>query len=584
MGIRTKILFWFSLFGVIPAILIGVYYGYQSERSIERKVLDMSLDSARQTMTAINDRILYIEKSLHTSIQNDVVMETLDALPHQDVVTSSFEERKIAKHFNAVAFNSPYVKSIALVPLNSDTIVYGEGTSLDRMSAYVRFFLDEEFRQTPLYRKISKAPNQMEWAVLQIGGEPQICLVKSFSYFLYAKPMGTIVFVVDAGAFEDYILSSSGVNSFIVTSDNMDLHTMQPATDAFADDTPDGQQVLLREGAAEFTVHAPLSNGWRYGSVISKDYLYEDIRQTRTNTFFFVILTSAVFLVMAFFTSISIGNRINCLIKKFQRLETGDFTVDTVLSGNDEMVMIEKGYNQMLTQLSQLIDQNYVYKLEKQEALLTALQYQINPHFLYNILEVINSMAAVRQAEDIREVAQSMGRLYRYNMNSSKDMPTTLGDELTHIQNYTHLQNIQMSGRLQVFCDVQEAARSCHVIRFILQPVVENAIKHGFVGKSGMCCIEISAAIVQEQLCVVVADDGNGISEETLEGIRRALSGQEDGSCAHSGGIGLKNVNARIRLRYGPAYGVTIESELGGGTRITLLLPAREQGEQKGES
>lgn len=577
MSIRAKILIWFSLFGIIPAVLIGIFYGYRSERSVENKVLDMSTSIAGQTMLAINDRISYIEKSLNTSIQNDVIMDILDKLPQQDVVTRSFDERKIAKHFNAVVFNNPYLQSIAVVPNETQTMVYGTGTAQDRMSEHVRYFMDEKFRETELYREIGKTPNGMEWAILQTEVGNKICLVKNFSYFLYAKPMGVIVFIIDPVTFEDYLLSPpAGTSSMLVTSDNMDIGTMRPTLQKIPQGLSSEQAgVLLTEDADSFTVWASLSNGWRYSNIIPKDYLYGDIRETRANIFFFVLLTSLVFLTMAVAVSVSIGNRMNILINKFKRLETGDFTVDTVLSGGDELVTIEKSYNNMLTRLALLIDQSYVYKLEKKEAQLTALQYQINPHFLYNVLEIINSMAAVHQAEDIREVTQCLGRLYRYNMNSLTSKTTTLEDELRHIENYIYLQNIQMSGRLEVFYDIDEEARQCAVIRFILQPIVENAIKHGFSEKSGVCCLEISARIENESvLHVEVTDDGVGMDKETLGILQAELSGQEDGTKERKSGIGIRNVNARIRLKYGQGYGLSIRSEERGGTVVAIVLPS----------
>ncbi len=574
MSIRLKLIIWFSLLGVVPAILIGIYYGYHSERSIEQKVLTTSLNSVAQTATAIDDRLLYIEKSLTTALQNEVILEMMDTLPQMDVVTRTLEERKIAKHFNAVAFNSPYVKSIAIIPKQRSTTVYGEGTGVDSMSEYTRFFADEKFRENSMYQQILDSPNKMFWTVLTTGSERKICLFKSITYFLYARQIGVAAFIIDEDAFRDYALADdSGMSSFLTTPEQIDLQTMQPAEQNTLQ--KGSQKLLMTEMQDSFVVQTPLTNGWTYGNVISKDYLYSDLRQTRKNIFRIVALIATVFFCMAGAASFALGNRIKKLLHKFRRLEQGDFTADNVLTGHDELADIEKGYNKMLGRLSHTIDQNYIAQIEKKEAELTALQYQINPHFLYNILEVINSMALVHHTPDVAEVAQCMGRLYRYNMTPSREGTTILDDELHLIEDYIYLQNIQFSGRLCVFYDVQDATRRCNVIKFILQPVVENAIAHGFKDKSGTCCIEISAEITpQGDLKIEVADDGVGMSEQTLQKLREGLLRQEHGPRGRSEGIGLKNVHARLCLYYGEDYGLKIQSGAGTGTTVTLLLPA----------
>lgn len=578
MSIKTKILTWFFLLGIIPAILIGVYYGFQSERLIEKKVLSMSAGSARQTITGINDRILYIEKTLNTSIQNDAIMETLDRLSKQDVVTRTFEEQKIANHFNAVAYNNPYVRSIALLPNETETVVYGEDTALDNRSEFIRFFLGDEFRESKVYKDITRNPNKMSWTMVQSKDEQYICLVKNFSYFLYAKPLGVIVFIIDSNAFEDYLrLQSQDVSSYVLTQENINITTMDKQVTQIEEQRKQEMDgISITETKSDFIMQGLLSNGWKYENIISKRYLYEDIHKTRSNIYFFIMVTSIIFLAVALMMSSSIGNRIKKLIRKFRRLETGDFTVDVVLTGKDEMVTLETSYNKMLVRLAQVIDQSYVYQLEKKEAQLIALQYQINPHFLYNILEVINSMAATNQSQKVCEVTQNLGKLYRYNMNSSNKHHITLRDEIANVENYVYLQNIQMSDRLKLFYDIEEAAWSCELIQFVLQPIAENSIKHGFAGRSDICCMEITAHITEDHMLnIEITDDGKGIEPDRLKMINQELDSKEDYLYGKKIGIGLRNVHARIRLEYGMEYGVILYSEVGNGTVVNINIPIK---------
>lgn len=563
MKIRVKIILLMIVMGILPSIIFGLFFADLSEREIQSKVSAMSDTSTSQTIKALNDRISYLEKTINMSVQNEVIMETLDNLPKQDAVTKLFEENKLAKHFNAVAYNNNYIKSIILLPNHYEMQAYGAGISATITSEEIQYFRTDEFFKHPEYKP---ELNGIKWLLVNTGTKTEICVVKNFSYFLYSKSMGMIVYIVDPSIFRDYLSQDeNGIISYITTETEVDINSAKKAA------MPEHWEAELASQTSN-----TLDNRWVYHSMISQDYLYAEIRQARNNTLILTGIVSAILAAVAVYISFSVSTRLKVLINKFKRLETGDFTTDEVLHGKDEFHVIECRYNETVKRLKNTIDTNYIYQLEKREAELSALQYQINPHFLYNSLEIINALASLKRTSEIKEVTSCLGKLFRYNMNHTKDGLVYLEEELEHIQNYLYIHNIQLSDRLELEIEADEEARSFLILKFLLQPIVENCIKHGFGNQMGSCQIEIKVDYDkdEEALHIQVIDFGEGMEPEELLELKEVLSAGI-GVSYEGHGIGIRNVNDRIKLFYGEKYGLDIESEKGKGTVVTMTLPRK---------
>ena len=212
---------------------------------------------------------------------------------------------------------------------------------------------------------------------------------------------------------------------------------------------------------------------------------------------------------------------------------------------------------------------------------LTALQSQINPHFLYNTLETIRGQALLDDNEEIARMTEALGAFFRYSI-SRKGTLVTLRDELANINNYMLIQRYRFNNRfsLEIVVDEEdEAAYECMVPRLIIQPVVENAIFHGLedMDENGKVTIEIM--LTEETLILMISDNGKGIPEDELERLNERIhSGDkkllEMQGGTHRTGIALPNIDRRLRLLYGDGYGVNVYSTLGQGTDVEILIPA----------
>ena len=206
------------------------------------------------------------------------------------------------------------------------------------------------------------------------------------------------------------------------------------------------------------------------------------------------------------------------------------------------------------------------------------LQNQINPHFLYNTLENIRARAILDDNEVIADMTEALSRFFRYNISKRSDV-VKLSEELDNIRTYMHIQQYRFSNKFdfQVFVhDEQNDVMNAQIPKMTLQPIVENAIFHGMEEKIGKGHIEIHIEFDERNVYLIVEDDGVGMSEEALFRLREKLAAKPDGSweTGHgSDGIAMRNVNNRLKLLYGSDYGITVSSEEGVGTEVSLTLP-----------
>ena len=232
----------------------------------------------------------------------------------------------------------------------------------------------------------------------------------------------------------------------------------------------------------------------------------------------------------------------------------------------------------MLGKLDQLIKTSYVQKLENKEAQLKNLQLQINPHFLYNTLETISSIAAVKQVFVVCDICGKLGEIFRYSLGKNYGELVPLEQEMTHIKNYMFIQKIRYGDRLQVFYNIDVDAAHVHIPRFILQPIVENAISHGLSNLTSVGTLEVSAFEKKDRLYIEMEDDGEGMVREKVAEITRFINTAKPVEGKKN--IGIRNVNQRIKLAYGEAYGITIRSAPYQGSRFTIQLPIMRKGEE----
>ena len=235
---------------------------------------------------------------------------------------------------------------------------------------------------------------------------------------------------------------------------------------------------------------------------------------------------------------------------------------------DDELGELINNYNYMISKMSKLVSDQYKYGKAVKNAELKALQSQINPHFLYNTLDMINWMSYKNMNSEISTAVKSLAKFYKLSLNKGNDL-TYIGDELDHVSLYVKIQNMRYRNRISLEINISEEINNYLIPKITLQPIVENSISHGILAKGNVNGkITISGDILNDEIYLNVYDDGIGIEKEKLPLLLSSEEIETNGS-----GYGLKNINQRLTLLYGESYGLSFNSTYGYGTTVTIKLP-----------
>lgn len=253
------------------------------------------------------------------------------------------------------------------------------------------------------------------------------------------------------------------------------------------------------------------------------------------------------------------------LRKEMAKLKTGNFNISLHIDSKDEIGEIGKGFLRMVEQLNDTINDVYVGKIKQREAEITALQAQINPHFLYNTLDSIHWLAVKRKNYDVSEQIEALAEIFRHVLNKGEPL-VTVRQELDYLESYMFIQKRKYGNRIKLHVETEPDLLNCKMPKLVLQPLVENAILHGLeqVVEGGV--IEVEIARVAEGIRFVVADNGVGTDETE---IRQMMKSDHEVKNVFA----LKNIDDRIKLSYGQDFGLTFTSKIGIGTRVEVLIP-----------
>ena len=306
-------------------------------------------------------------------------------------------------------------------------------------------------------------------------------------------------------------------------------------------------------------------SGWSVYLYRPSTVIREKIEDILHKVIFTVLISSIICLICIRSLTKKTVRGIEQLQKNMKEIEKGNFELHVHSESKDEVGDLIRGFGAMVSKIRILIEEVYTGNIKQKEYEMRALQAQINPHFLYNSLSLINWMALEEGQEEISKITLAMSSFYRTALNKGNNI-ILLENEIENIKSYLEIQLMMHDYEFDVEIKVDDTVKKCEVLNLILQPMLENAIEHGIDLKTdGRGKIRVEAIDRGDVLLLEVEDNGIGMEEEVQDVI---LTKQ-------SKGYGLRNVNERIRLYYGEEYHITIESKLGVGTKIITTLPKR---------
>jgi len=421
----------------------------------------------------------------------------------------------------------------------------------------------------------SSATNLKYVASHQTDGITLVCMVRSIKNF---KKTGYLQFNVRPEAIGnkfDRLLSQFGGNIYLFDNTGAlilsDRNANDPDVSEFYTSAPSatasGKIVKVKGTSYIITSYTSSKTGFTTVAAIPKKNITGQLMQYTAVAvvilIFFIILSLLLTLVVAR----SISNPIIKIANNMKKFENGDFSVRSAYDGNDEIGYLSKSFNKLIIQTDKLVNEVYALKLLEKEQEIRLLQAQINPHFLYNTFDSINYLALEQGAENVSEMIIALSDLMRQSI-SAKPSLITINEDIFITNSYLRIMQMRIGDRLKINYDVDDDVMEFLIPRLTFQPIIENAIVHGFENKADECIITLTGHMKDNRIYLSVEDNGSGIAPEKLRDI---LDQGSQNKNIHSH-IGLHLVDKRLKLALGGSSGLLIESTYLHGTKITLVL------------
>ncbi len=324
---------------------------------------------------------------------------------------------------------------------------------------------------------------------------------------------------------------------------------------------------LIKEGIQEYI----------YYESQAMETVRANIDQNSQTTIRISIIAFAIIVLFAFMAILaiteSIAKPVRHLCDITNQVAKGnlDARVEKVENTTEEIGILNESLNYMIEKIGSLITDVKTEQLNLRVTELKLLQAQINPHFLYNTLDTIIWLAESGDKQAVVDMVSALSNFFRTSLSNGQDRVTLESEEM-HIRSYLQIQQVRYQDILEYEIDIPEELRHYDMLKLTLQPIVENALYHGIKNKRGKGRITIRASYEKEQIIIRIQDNGIGMQEEELLRLRASMMKQPSNDS--NMGIGLFNVNERIRLNYGAQYGLKIDSTYQRGTEVTIYLPA----------
>jgi two-component system sensor histidine kinase YesM len=327
----------------------------------------------------------------------------------------------------------------------------------------------------------------------------------------------------------------------------------------------DGKKALVSCNISDYSK-------WMITCMVPVSYIDRDVTVILRILAIISVICLLVMVVLSQLIARGISRPIISLERKMEQVMKGNFDTRIDVDRTDEIGRLSATFNQMINKINELITTTYKLKIQEQEAELNALLAQINPHFLYNTLESIRTLAVLNDDYDVAKMITALGKFLRLKSNSESKM-IPVGQEVEHAESYIALMQMKLKGKIRFKVAVDHEIDQYRIIKLTLQPLIENAIVHGLKSGELPGAIYLTGRRENGSAVLEIGDNGGGMAADALDRLMLQINtpGDEDHV---SGSIGLKNVNTRLKLAFGEEFGLAIESVKGVGTKVMVRIPA----------
>lgn len=593
-GIRKKLIIFLLLVTVLPfGSSIAITY-YQTTKSLNNRFVSTNHDlivKGEEELTVYLEDVAQMSSVLYRYTPFMNVMR--DGLS-QNLGTNQEEVRRAL----AYLFNTrPEIEQMHLyIDIGKDSFtnyhsrISGRGKYISifshpyysRLTRYEGFSLIEPPHEIYSYNNISVIPNSEKKNVLSfhniLRDVPSDKLLGFLSIDINLSKISAIAGRLFTKDMEDlYIMDERGViiyssNESVIGKDNREKWFEQVKKESTTNKSMDWKDKQFSGVIVHDKFSAPYKN-WYIVKRIPYDVLYQGARETALINILIGIVTLVIVLIATMFVSFKLTAPIKVLIDNMKKVEKGEFEADFDSLGTDEIGMLGRHFKLMIAKINDLIEREYKLDIENKESQLRVLRSQINPHFLYNALQSIGTLALKSKAVPVYSLLTSLSKIMRYSMNMKEDVVPFIS-ELMHVKSYLLLQKQRFDEQFEFELNVTKEAQEILIPKMILQPIVENCFKHGFDQQLEKATIQIEGKLLDNgMIYICVKDNGIGVNEEQLNSIRQELFTGISKEEKHRETIGLKNIYDRLQIYYANQAQMSIDSTEESGFTVAVQLP-----------
>lgn len=574
LKIRNKIIIVFLPMIFLPLIFIA----YISNSILTQNII-------KKTVVNISDNSQLIIAGIENTLQNaESCANMLTINISKDILQSRGEEFRDLNLYNRintgiskamVVFRD--VESVAFI--DTDYKIYTQSVPLDNSPKATSFYL--------MLDAINKTNGINCWFPMEVRDflvtrkdKPYLTLGKSIIDLYTGDKLGTLVINVSESTFSDMFRNlNNRKNSTYFIVDQKNVIVSSSNSSELLTQIQDGNLLHLLSEKREFnelisfkqekmliTCRAIEGIGWKLLTVTPVSELTQDSRSITKLIIVLSILSLLFAVVSAGYLSNIISFPIITLKQSMLEIERGNLDAAIKAYSEDEIGLLAKGFKKMIARIKELIESVDQEQKKKREYELALINAQIKPHFLYNTLETAYILAEMGRTDEVKKTIKSLGDFYRIALSKGKEF-ITIREELKNIQAYLYIQAMRYSDVFDYEVTAESLILDYKIIKMTLQPLVENAIYHGLKLKQGYGHLKVEAHEDGRLIEIKITDNGAGMDHEKID---KVLSRRTQGS---PDSFGLYCVNERIKLYYGDAYGISICSEPGRGTEVTIRIP-----------
>lgn len=589
--LKTKMFLSFSIVSLfIVAITCGMFY-LKYSNDIQKQTSSLSSVISKQFSEMVD---LYMQNIEELSLAVSISPAVQNGLLDYRRATSLLEKEIIGYKLNPYLFDfsypKPYVQSISIhtpdaymydytklvEPKSAEPYSPSELLQFNQSLETKKFILRPSFggngaeepenRIVSFIRRINRIPTQQVIGFVNIhinvnafkaleSANGKASELDSSMSMLLVDDQGTIIYE-----------NKNGLNDFRFQTFDVDL--LQTGLSE--------GELLWKNKRYFYSYESSEYTSWKTVVLMPKDLVL--LKQKRIQEIILAVgvLTMLLIAVVSYVLSHQITVPLRKIMLKMSSVELGNFNERMDYKGKNELGKLSRMYNLMLDSISRLIHEVYESKLAEKNAQLSALHAQINPHFLYNTLNIMKSISRLRGIEEVAEISESLASLFQYSMKNLHQ-PVTLKLEIEHIRNYFKIQQHRFGNRMRMDIHIPEYLHQAQILKLTIQPLIENAFDHGIRRMKSGGCIRIEAMESDGMLIVSVSDNGEGIDAPRLQALQSAVHSTNalQGLREAEDGIGLLNIHQRLDLFYGAGSGLAISCPPGGGTKVSVRMPLR---------